>query len=131
MYEYEYMEEAINIEETEDEPKVVLDKINNVFEISGRSLPEDTTKFYNPIREWVEKYVKYPNLVTEFLFKLEYFNSSSAKQIVNILVNLEQIHKTGKEIKVIWYYNKNDELMEARGKEIGGVVDIPFELRTY
>ena len=34
--------EILNLEGAEDTPKIILDKKNGIFEISGRSLPEDS-----------------------------------------------------------------------------------------
>jgi hypothetical protein len=46
--------EVINIKGTDDTPNVILDKDNNLFELSGRSLPEDVNMFYEPILNWIE-----------------------------------------------------------------------------
>ncbi len=124
------MEKAIKTEGTEDTPKIVLDKEGNKFEISGRSLPENASKFYAPIQVWVEGYIKDPNPETEVIINFDYFNSSSIIQIFEILLKFQQIKKTGKEVKIIWIYDKNDELMEAEGLEIKSVLDLPFELRS-
>ncbi len=62
--------EVINIKGTYDTPTVILDVANNVFEIAGRSYPEDTAEFYIPILEWIGNYVKSPNKETTFVFKL-------------------------------------------------------------
>ena len=125
------IKEALIIEETEDTPKVVLNKTNNVFEISGMSIPEDPSKFYYPVNKWIEEYVKNPNSSTEFILKFEYFNSSSAKQIVELLSKLEKIKESDRRIKVIWHYNKEDELMETRVEAFKSVIDIPFEIKQY
>ena len=47
--------EILNLEGTEDTPKIILDKKNGIFEISGRSLPEDSAEFYRPVLEWIEQ----------------------------------------------------------------------------
>ena len=125
------MEDTLILEETEDTPKIIFDKVNNNFEMSGRSLPEDASKFFDPIHEWIKEYVKSPNTSTEFHLKLDYFNSASARKIVEILFILEDIISTDNEIKVIWFYNEEDEVMEARGEEVKSVVDLPFELQKY
>lgn len=125
------MENVLIIEETEDTPKVIFDRTHNNFEISGRSLPEDAATFFTPIHQWLSEYVQSPNDETIFNLKLEYFNSSSAKQIMEVLIRLEKISETGKSIVIKWFYNIVDELMESRGKEIKSLVDIPFELITY
>src|SRR5688572_31551773 len=71
--------EILNLEGTADTPKIILDKGNGIFEISGRSLPEDSVEFYGPVLEWISNYAKAPNATTHFSFKLEYFNTSSSK----------------------------------------------------
>ena len=125
------MATKIFIEGTNQTPLIHFDTEENIFKISGRSLPEDVNKFYNPIREWITDYVKNPNSDTELVFDLEYFNSSSARIIVKMLVELERIKETNNKIKVIWQYKEEDELMYDRGIEIQSVLRLPFELKAY
>ena len=53
--------EVIKIKGTDDTPTVILDKENGIFEISGRSLPEDVTTFYEPILSWLDDYQEEAN----------------------------------------------------------------------
>jgi len=119
--------EILNLEGAEDTPKIILDKKNGIFEISGRSLPEDSAEFYRPVLEWIESYGAGPNPSTEFAFKLEYFNTASSKLILDVLSALEDI----KGIKIIWYFHEDDEDMEEAGEEFSELVEIPFEFKTY
>jgi len=119
--------EILNLEGTEDTPKIMLDKKNGIFEISGRSLPEDSAEFYRPVLEWLEKYASEANPATEFVFKLEYFNTASSKLILDVLSALEDI----KGIKILWYFHEDDEDMEEAGEEFSELVEIPFEFKTY
>jgi hypothetical protein len=119
--------EILNLEGTEDTPKIILDSKNGIFEISGRSLPEDTAEFYGPVLEWLERYGEGPNPETKFVFKLEYFNTASSKLILDILSKLEDVDNS----KVMWYYNEDDEDMEEAGQEFSELVEIPFEFNTY
>ena len=122
--------EKLELANTEDTPYLLLDKENNKFEISGRSLPEDAFEFYTPIHEWLESYVADPNPSTELVMNLDYFNSSSARNIVEMLFILEKITETGKEVKVTWLYQEEDDVMKSRGEEIQSVVELPFEIKT-
>ena len=40
--------DAVNIEPSTKTPKVCLDAGSGVFEIEGRSIPENSTEFYKP-----------------------------------------------------------------------------------
>ncbi len=125
------MEKIIILEETQDTPKIILDKENGLFEISGRSLPENAIKFFAPILNWMEDYLKSPNQVTIFEFKLDYFNSASIKSIYEIIKVLEKISKNNFQVNIIWYYVNDDELIKNRGLEIKEMLDVPFDLKLY
>lgn len=123
--------ETIKIQGTEDTPKVVLDKENDIMEISGRSLPEDVASFYDPILNWLDEYADSPNGKTIFNFKLVYFNTASSKLILDVLMKLEEIHEAGNEVLIRWHYPEDDEDMEEAGEEYADIVDVPFEQVPY
>ncbi|MBI1768233.1 MAG: DUF1987 domain-containing protein [Bacteroidetes bacterium] len=119
--------EMLKIPKTDDTPEVILDKTRNIFEMSGRSLPEDSVTFYTPIFQWLKQYASEPSATTEFVFKLEYTNTASSKMVQDILSALEKI----KGVNITWYYYKEDEDMEAMGHELSELVEIPFKFKTY
>lgn len=118
--------EILNIEGAEDTPKIILDATNKIFEISGRSLPEDSAEFYKPVLGWIKEYTSAGNAMN-FVFKLEYFNTASSKLILDVLSALEEISGT----TIQWYYHEDDEDMEEAGREFSELVDMPFEFSTY
>jgi O6-methylguanine-DNA--protein-cysteine methyltransferase len=119
--------QAINIESTEDTPKVILDVAAGKFEMSGRSLPEDAAEFYQPILHWLDAYSKSSNPETIFEVKLEYFNTASSKLILDVLTKLEDISNS----KVHWYYYEDDEDMEEAGEEFSELIEVDFELKEF
>lgn len=119
------------IEPTDESPEVILDKDNGRFEFGGKSMPEDVKEFYAPIHLWLEEYAKSPNAQTHVKFKFDYFNSASAKQILDVLTFLESVTENGGEIKVDWYYMEDDEDMEEAGESYGTLIDIPINLIAY
>ena len=123
--------ETIKIMGTDDTPTVILDAENEIYEISGRSLPEDVTAFYDPILGWLDEYASSPNKKTIFTFKLVYFNTASSKLLLDILMKLEQMHQAGNDILVRWYYPEDDEDMQEAGEEYADIVDVPFEQVGY
>ena len=121
----------IIISATDDTPGIRLDATNDIFEITGRSLPEDVTKFYKPILDWIDDYAQSPNAKTVFDFKLSYFNTASSKIILDILMKLEGMHNDGKSISIKWHYPSDDEDMMEAGEEYADIVDVPIELVEY
>ncbi len=121
----------MKIQGTEDTPNVILDANAGVFEISGRSLPEDVTSFFNPILAWLDEYGKSATSKIVFNFKLSYFNTASSKLLLDILMKLEDFQSQGKEVLIKWHYPSDDEDMEEAGQEYADIVDIPFEQIGY
>ena len=123
--------ERLFIERSEDTPEIVFDKEKGIFEITGLSLPENSFEFYEQPLNWLKEYIKNPNDLTVFNFRLDYFNSSSSKEIVEILCELEKLIPVKKDVVVDWYYNKEDELFASKAEEFMTIIAIPFQLRPY
>lgn len=126
--------QALIIQNTDSSPKVVLDPSNGVFEISGESRPEDVRKFYEPILEWIDQYGAFlktnpPSKKVQFNFIFEYFNSSSAKYIMDIMAKLNEIKLANKamDIEICWHYEEMDEDMLEAGQEFQNITQIPFK----
>ena len=131
--------DKLSIEATESTPTVNLDHLTDYIEISGESRPEDVTKFYAPVIDWLEQYKNYLFFIFENYpdekdrtikidFKLEYFNSSSAKylmDLINVFKDMnESISRANFEIN--WYYEEMDEDMLYAGREFEGLLGIKF-----
>ena len=123
--------EICRYEGTDETPEIILDKENNKFEYLGKSLPEDVKEFYFPVMNWIDEYAKEPNKKTTVTFKMEYFNSASSKQILDILAKFEGIHNDGHEVEVLWYYFDDDEDMEDAGDAYQEIVNIPMKLISH
>jgi SiaC family regulatory phosphoprotein len=123
--------EALDIKATNDTPRVFFDPDNDIFEISGRSLPEDVVSFYQPILDWLDEYKLHPLKKTEFIFKYIYFNTATSKLVQDILVRLESLKVAGIEVNIMWYYEQDDEDMYEIGQEFKENLDLPFEIIAY
>jgi len=119
------------IQKKETTPSVVLDSSNNKFEIKGISMAEDANIFYEDIINWIEEYCQNPNPKTVFDFTLDYYNSASAKQILEILYDLIEIKDAGKEVLVRWHYESDNEDMQEAGQGFAAICKVPFELIPF
>jgi hypothetical protein len=123
--------EPLNIKATNDTPRVIFDPDNDIFEISGRSLPEDVVAFYQPLIDWLDEYKAYPKKKTDFVFKYIYFNTATSKLVQDILFKLESLNEAGNEVNVSWYYEQDDEDMYDLGLEFKENNNLPFEIIAY
>ncbi|MFH2095658.1 MAG: DUF1987 domain-containing protein [Bacteroidota bacterium] len=123
--------EIIKIAATHDTPNVIMDAENGVFELSGKSLPEDVNSFYSPIVEWLDKYAENPNPKTILDLKLDYINTASSKFLFTIFLKLEKMFEDGKDILIRWHFADDDEDMQDVGEEFAEVIKIPFEHISY
>lgn len=125
---------ALDIQSTSHSPQISFDPGSKKFEIKGESRPENASNFYKPILEWVkdietafennEIQVDGP---LEFDFCFDYFNSTSAKFILDFCKKLGQVHSKGLEMKVRWIYEEDDEDMLEVGEEMARMAKMPFE----
>ena len=122
------MIEPLIIRKTKDEPKVVLNSQQGIFEFSGWSLPEDTQEFYNPILAWINEYFKNPNDKTEFIFDFDYVNSSSVQALITLVTILKNFNDSGIEISIKWFYMFDDEDILDTGEKLKDLVEFDIEL---
>lgn len=125
--------EGLFIESTPISPRISFDTKERKFLIAGESRPENAGRFYSPVLEWIKKYCSIELNVNKtqplvFDFRLEYFNSTSAKFILDIIKELEEAAKKGTNITCNWHFNKQDEDMKEAGKEFKKLSEAPFNL---
>ncbi len=132
--------DSLIIEATDVSPEVLFNLTTNNFIISGKSRPENTGKFYIPIIDWITKFEE--NLSAQkleiannppivFLFKLEYFNSVSAKYILDIILMLKDFVVKGHEINIEWHYAESDDDMLDTGTEFSNMVNLKFDFIAH
>ncbi|GAA0894263.1 DUF1987 domain-containing protein [Fulvivirga kasyanovii] len=108
-------------------PRLYFNAQNGDFEISGRSIPENSIEFYKPLLEWLDEYEKKPQPETKLHVNLEYFNTSSSKCLVEILRKLEKVNEKT-NVKVFWHYEEEDEDMMESGEDFKKILKLPIEL---
>src|SRR3989304_3641602 len=113
---------------------------SNRFIISGESRPENAGKFYTPVINWIIKFEEVLHAGKNetkndsdliFMFKLDYFNSTSAKYIMDILLVIKKFVEQGYKINVEWHYDHRDDDMLDAGNEFSDTVDLKFNFIEY
>jgi len=107
-------------------PQVIFDADKGELLLEGRSIPENSIEFYVPLMEWLEVYSHEVKVDTNVHMKLEYFNTSSSKCILDFFRKLEIISKRGHKVTVNWYFEEDDEDMMEAGEDYEAIVGLPF-----
>ncbi len=116
------------IKETHKTPRVVINPVDGLIEIRGKSIPEDGSIFFNPILRELDRFGMNMPGKTEVNVQLEYFNTNSSKYIYQIFKKLESLHQEKKNIQINWFYEQDDwDLLEA-GEDYQSILKIPFTL---
>ena len=123
--------DTLLIEQTEDSPRVVLDPVDKLFEISGKSLPEDVLEFYQPVLDWLNAYRKEPVAETKFNVRLIYFNTASSKMLLDVMEAFAIAAENGSKVEIEWHFLNVDEDMQEAGEGYAEIVDIPFKFMPY
>ena len=123
--------QSLYLDKTARTPLIILDPTQNTFEIKGRSIPENSVEFYAPVMKWLENYRHNPNEKTRLVVRLEYFNTSSSKCLIDILRQLELIHTEGGRVALEWYYEEEDEDMRESGEDFKEILKIPIHMIAF
>ena len=104
------MKELI-IEQATNTPLIDLNRVTGDLLFSGRSIPENATKVYEPVINWVKEYILEPNPTSNLRLDLEYFNTASSIYLARILKILGQI-KVPEYVLIIHLYFPVEEFDE-------------------
>ncbi|MBN1252497.1 MAG: DUF1987 domain-containing protein [Bacteroidales bacterium] len=122
--------EKLHFLASEYTPQVYFEPELNIYLIEGFSFPNDPIKFYNPIFEWLKDFLEVFDNSTkiDFNFKLNYFNTSSSKQIAKFFKMIEA-SESKKNIVVNWFYDEEDLDMLDAGYRFEKLIKINFDFR--
>jgi hypothetical protein len=123
---------VLHIEPSLTTPEIHFDAEKGYFSIKGSSYPENSLKFYEPViqylAEFVRTHVPDPTKTLILETELNYFNTSTAKVLLDIFRYFEQLYEKGQPVKVRWLYLEDDTEMEDAGLDYQAAVKLPFEL---
>lgn len=115
-------------------PEIHLSPDENIFFIRGISSPEDVRALYYPVADWLKDYIneisdgKSKGFTTDdplkFQVDLEYFNSSSAKFIYDILLEIKRGMESGIPVQIEWHHDKEDADLKEAGEDIALLAEI-------
>ena len=124
--------DKIEFKAGQDTPGVFFDFEENKFLLNGRSFPANADKFYQQLIKWLDDYKNAgPKEPLVFDVKMEYFNTASAKLLLDVFFKLEDISESGYPVSVRWFSLEEDEDMQEAGEEFDEIVELDFDFIEY
>jgi len=128
--------EKLYIRPTGTTPEVNFSPGDKTFFIRGISSPEDVRAMYYPVIEWIKEYINElvvtkesdytPESPLKFTTELAYFNSSSAKFLYDIFMEIKRLIPYGIPFVVEWVYEEEDIDLKEAGADIALLTEMDF-----
>ncbi len=130
----------IFIEGTVKTPQIDFNQHSGDLILSGKSIPENAARIYEPLLSWVNEYVNSPRQTTNLRLSLAYFNSSTSIWIAKIVRALSHIKIKDYVLIIHLYFDIEeydemdmDELKDIIGMLVDNLHDakVSIGLKTY
>lgn len=110
-------------------PDVNFSAKTGVCEIAGESYQEETFSFFNELIAWLEEYTLKVRKAIIFNVKLTYFNTSSARALLEMLLVLKKYKAQGAEVEINWYVQQEDEGMSEEAEDLQIQSGLNFDIK--
>jgi len=102
----------------ERSPEVDFCFLENRLSLRGEAFPEDAGAFFAPLLRLLAAHCESSRgQELQVEFQLDYFNTSSAKALMNMIQLLETAARGGTKVHLRWCFQKEDEVMREFGED--------------
>lgn len=109
-------------EKTGSTPYIFIDEAQGVMRFVGESFHENVLEFYHDVVEWLQGYLARGFETFTFDCELKYFNSSTAKLLLNLLLLLDEAAEQGRDVTVNWITTSDNEMGIESGEDFSDEV---------
>lgn len=120
-----------HIKSTRTTPEVVFDAAVKEFHMKGVSIPENAWEFYRQLFDWIDANFAQGADKLDLHFRLDYFNTVSARCIVETCQRFLRLSKNKEQVRIFWHYEKDDQDMMESGVELSRVLNHPFTIEAF
>ena len=103
-------------EKTDLTPYVLIDEERKYMKFEGESYHENVIEFFREISEWLGRFLKTDFDNFTFDCELTYFNSSTVKVLLNMLLDMDNSQNSEK-IAVNWITTKRNKIIIECGED--------------
>lgn len=98
------------------------------LEMTGDSYPENSFELFQPVLDWLDRFLAESPLALSVELQLLYLNTSSVRAMMEIFDMLQEAHDGGREVKVGWRYDRANERVAELAAEFKEDYTFPFDI---
>jgi hypothetical protein len=119
----------MKIPQAKNTPLIITE--DNTLQLIGESYPENAIVFYAPIIDWVKNKISEQKEI-KLIFKLNYFNTTSSKIIIDIFWLLDEYEKNNKNsVNIEWYHEEENIDIKESGEDFASDLSFNFEIKSF
>ncbi len=109
--------QLLDIPATSRSPAISFDGGAGTLALKGESYPEDAAALFGPVLRQIQQWLLTDPRSLAVDLELTYFNSSTAKALMNLFQMLEAAAERGWSIVINWRHGADDETMAEFGED--------------
>jgi hypothetical protein len=102
---------------TASTPYVLVDEEKNYMRMEGRSFHENIAEFFKEINDWLDGYLASDFGVFTFDCEMNYFNSSTVKALLNMILRMDKRSFGGNKVIINWITTSDNEIIIECGED--------------
>lgn len=114
---------SFSLQATARTPAITLDETTAILTIAGESYPEDVPAFFEQVHKSIADYFADHQDDFHVHIKLTYFNSSSARALMELLDMLDEEAAKARAITVMWFCDPDDDITREFAEDISADVE--------
>ncbi len=104
-------------EKTGSTPHIIVDEEKKYMRFLGDSFPRNVSEYYEDITGWLDDYLKSNFGTFTFDCELQYFNSSTAKLLLNMLMDMDEASAGDNKVTVNWITTQENDMIIECGED--------------
>ena len=104
-------------EKTTSTPYVLVDEASSYLKLEGRCFHENAGAFFKEINDWLDSYLSTDFKIFTFDNELNYFNSSTTKLLLDMLLKMDKYSSDENKVIINWISTDDNEIMIECGED--------------
>lgn len=104
-------------QKTGSTPYVLVDEEKSYIKFEGESFHENVAGFFSDVNDWLDSYLESDFNVLTFDCNMQYFNSSTTKLLLNLLLNMDEHAGDGRKVIVNWITSGDNDIIIECGED--------------